>query len=333
LPRGYHLAIRNGRVGAALSSSAILKLRMLRIAIVAMLAAVALCRTAPGAVTTGKMEVSRQQTVRPPARRCRASPGMLSGMAIDFGRTADDYARHRAGFPSSMFERLGRRGIGKGGQRVVDVGTGTGTLARGFALRGCEVIGIDPSEQLVEQARRLDAEAGVTIAYRIARAEETGLDDGSVDVYAAGQCWHWFDRPRAAIEARRVLVAGGAIVICHFDWLPLAGNVVEATEALILAHNPLWPAAGGNGMYPRWARDVAEAGFGEIETFSYDVDAPYTHESWRGRIRASAGVAASLDADAVGRFDDEHARMLASRFADDPLVIPHRVWALTARSR
>lgn len=252
-------------------------------------------------------------------------------MNVDFGRTASDYARHRAGFPSSMFDRLSQYGIGARGQRVVDVGAGTGTVARGFALRGCEVVGIDPSENLVREARGLDQEVGVSVDYRIATAEQTGLEDGSVDVYAAGQCWHWFDRPRAAAEARRVLGPGGAIVICHFDSLPLPGNVVEATEQLILAHNPSWGAAGGNGMYPAWARDVAGDGFTGIETFSYDVGAPYSHEGWRGRIRASAGVAASLAAEAVARFDAEHAEMLARRFPADPLEIPHRVWALIAR--
>jgi SAM-dependent methyltransferase len=256
---------------------------------------------------------------------------MLEPMNVDFGRTASDYGRHRAGFPDSMFDRLTKYGLGLPGQRVVDVGTGTGTVARGFALRGCTVIGIDPSEQLIGEARRLDAEAGVSVDHRIARAEETHLGDGSVDAYAAGQCWHWFDRPRAAAEARRVLVQGGAIVICHFDWLPLPGNVVEATEQLILRHNPRWGAAGGRGMYPAWASDVAEAGFTGIETFSFDVPAPYSHEAWRGRIRPSAGVAASLDSEMVQRFDAEHAAMLAERFPEDPLAVPHRVWALIVR--
>jgi SAM-dependent methyltransferase len=114
-------------------------------------------------------------------------------MNVDFGRTAGDYGRHRAGFPDSKFERLTRYGVGLRGQRVVDVGTGTGTVARGFALRGCAVIGIDPSEELIGEARRLDAEAGVSVDYGIAKAEATHLGDGSVDVYAAGQCWHWPD--------------------------------------------------------------------------------------------------------------------------------------------
>ncbi len=130
---------------------------------------------------------------------------MLAAMTVDFGRTASDYGRYRAGFPNTMFDRLSQYGVGTRGQRVVDVGTGTGTVARGFALRGCDVVGVDPSEELVGEARRLDREAAVNVDYRIARAEETGLGDGSVDVYAAGQCWHWFDRPSAAAEARRVL--------------------------------------------------------------------------------------------------------------------------------
>jgi hypothetical protein len=58
---------------------------------------------------------------------------------------------------------------------------------------------------------------------------------------------------------------------------------------------------------------------------------PYTHESWRGRIRASAGIAASLPADAVARFDVAHAHMLSERFPQEPLLTPHRVFALIGR--
>ena len=69
--------------------------------------------------------------------------------------------------------------------------------------------------------------------YVTARAEQTDLPDASFDVVTAGQCWHWFDRPKAAQEVRRLLVSKGWLVIAHFDWIPLPGNVVEATEKLI----------------------------------------------------------------------------------------------------
>lgn len=253
------------------------------------------------------------------------------GAQVDFGRTASDYATHRHGFPPRFFRILVERGLAASGMRALDLGTGTGTVARGLALAGLEVVATDPAEALLEEARRLDRDAGVSVAHAVGRAEAIDAADATFDLVTAGQCWHWFDRATAAAEARRVLVPGGALVIAHLDWLPLPGTVVAATEALILAHNPRWTMGGGTGLYPQWTIDLATAGFTEIETFSFDVALFYTPQAWRGRIRASAGVRASLEASAVDRFDAELAARLEQDFPGDTLTVPHRVWAATAR--
>lgn len=250
---------------------------------------------------------------------------------IDFGRTSHDYAQHREGFPSALLSRLQIYGIGLAGQHLIDIGTGTGTLARQFAQQGCDVTGLDTAPEQLEQARQLDQASGVLVHYRVGCAEYLPFKDQSVDVVTAGQCWHWFDAPQVARECLRILKPGGTLVICHFDWLPLPGNVVEMTESLILKHNPQWKMAGGTGFYPRWLSDVASVGFQHLETFSFDCAVPYTHERWRGRIRASAGVQASLEPEQVRQFDQEHRLTLQQNFAQDPLSIPHRVWALIAR--
>ncbi len=247
---------------------------------------------------------------------------------IDFGLTANDYARHRAGFPESFFERVATYGIGLPGQIVVDLGTGTGTLARGFARRGCVVTGIDPAANMLEQAKQLSVAEGVSVDYRLATAEATGLADESADVVSAGQCWHWFDGNAAASECYRLLRNGGKVVIAHFDWIPLKGNVVEATEQLIQAYNPAWKLGGGSGVYPLWSRHLAENGFANLEMFTYDTFPVYSHEAWRGRIRASAGVGASLPPEKVTAFDNDLAEILRTRFPEDPLAIQHRVFAL-----
>jgi SAM-dependent methyltransferase len=253
-------------------------------------------------------------------------------MTVDFGRTATDYAAYRAGFPDEFFSRLSGMNVGVGGQRIVDLGTGTGALARGFARRGCVVTGIDPASAMLAEGRRLDAEAGVQVTYQVGGAEDTGLEGSCWDAVCAGQSWHWFDRPRAGAEVRRLLVAGGALVICHMDYLPLTGNVCEATEALILEHNPSWTMAGGTGIHADWTFDAANAGLLGIETFSFDIEIPYAHEGWRGRMRSCNGVGASLSEPAVGDFDVALARLLAERFPGEPLAVPHRVWALIARA-
>ena len=82
-------------------------------------------------------------------------------MGVDFGKTAKEYGRYCSDFPDAFFERLSTFGIGRRGQLVLDLGMGTGSLARGLALRGCEVTGIDVSESMLEEARRPDRETDV----------------------------------------------------------------------------------------------------------------------------------------------------------------------------
>lgn len=253
------------------------------------------------------------------------------GTRVDFGRAADDYRVHRAGFPSAFFARLAAHAPLRAGMAALDVGTGTGTVARGLAALGLDVIGTDPSEEMLAAARGLAAEDALSIRFEMGRAEALNFPDRSFDVITAGQCWHWFDRAKAAAEAYRTLKPGGALVIAHFDWIPVPGSVVAATEAMILDANPHWKMAGGTGIHPAWLADMSAAGFVDLETASFDVAQSYTHEAWRGRIRASAGVKASLNVDEVRAFDERLAAMLARDFPGDPLLAPHRVWWVLGR--
>ena len=258
--------------------------------------------------------------------------GVEAVVDVNFGLTAADYGRFRPGFPDSLFVRLEAEGAIEPGLRVLDLGTGTGSLGRDFARRGCAVVGLDLSPDLIAEARRLDDEAGVQSAYLAGSANRAGLASQAFDIVAAGQCWHWFDRAAAAREALRLLVSGGRLVIAHFDWIPLPGNLVAATESLIREHNPDWAFGGGTGLHPDWLADAAVAGFEELETFSFDQAVTYSHEAWRGRIRASAGVGASLPPASVAKFDGALAALLAERFPDDPQAVPHRVFCVTARA-
>ncbi len=171
-------------------------------------------------------------------------------MSTNFGEVAEDYAKFRAGFPESFFDRLASAGLCRQGTTVVDVGTGTGTLARGFARRGATVIAIDPDERLMRQARQLDAADSISVEYRIGTAEQIPVAEAVADVVTAGQCWHWFDGATAAMEFARIVKSDGRVVVAHFDWFPLPGNVVEATEQLIKQYNPSWHLGGGNGFHP-----------------------------------------------------------------------------------
>ena len=79
------------------------------------------------------------------------------------------------------------------GKRALDLGTGTGSLALGFAMRGLDVIGLDIAPELLAVARKSAAEGDLSARFIEGRAEATGLEDASVDLVSAGQCWWWFD--------------------------------------------------------------------------------------------------------------------------------------------
>lgn len=249
-------------------------------------------------------------------------------MPVDFGRTAGDYAKYRTAFPPELFTRLAALGVGVAGQRVADLGTGTGVLARAFAAAGCTVTGVDIATALLDEARG----QGPDVTYREAPAEDTGLPGAAWDVVSAGQCWHWFDRPEVAAEARRLLVDDGTIVICYRDYQLRPGSVGAVSEDLVLAYHPDWQLAGGEFDAPTWIRELGEAGFDQLAMIDFEVAVPFTHEAWRGRMRSSNGVGASLSDARIAAFDADLARLLRDRFPDEPLLVPHRIWAIVMRA-
>lgn len=251
--------------------------------------------------------------------------------AIDFGKTAADYERHRPGFPDSFFDRVYAERLIAPGQRVLDLGAGTGAMALGLARRGSIVTALDRSPEMLEVLSRRAAAESLEVRAIAGVAEQTGEPDASYDAITAAQCWWWFDPVRATREARRLLKPGGRIILASFCYLPLPNSVAHATERLICEHNPVWTASGCQGIFPEQATQLATGGIRELTSFSYDLDVLFSHADWRGRIRACNGVAASLSPEEVERFD----RALAAELERDwppTLSILHRVFVLSGRS-
>jgi SAM-dependent methyltransferase len=105
----------------------------------------------------------------------------------------------------------------KPGQKVVDVGCGTGPLtrllAKGLGGRG-EVIGIDRNEQLVRQARKLTRESGLDrqVSYRVDDATRLKLEDDFADRVVCQTVLWTMRNPRDAIaEMIRICKPGGMV--------------------------------------------------------------------------------------------------------------------------
>jgi ubiquinone/menaquinone biosynthesis C-methylase UbiE len=246
------------------------------------------------------------------------------GRTIDWGKTSVDYAAHRPGPPDSYYEKLTAFGIGTAGQRILDLGTGTGALARQFARQGARVVGIDISQQQIDAARNLADEEGTSAAFQVAQAEQLPWKNASFDVITANQCWLYFNKAKTLAECRRALTTNGLLMMSYFSWLPLVDPIAKASEDLVLQFNPQWSASGYTGEVPP-ALPQPEADWLTLRVmYFYDEKIPFTRESWRGRIRACRGIGASLSAEEVQAFDAAHDELL-QKVAGPEFTVVHRI--------
>ncbi len=84
---------------------------------------------------------------------------------------------------------------------ILDLGCGTGRFSEALAMRfDADVIGIDPSKKMLEQARSKPS-CG-RIRYELGRGESIPLPDNSVDLVFMSMIFHHFDNPKLARGAR-----------------------------------------------------------------------------------------------------------------------------------
>ena len=143
-----------------------------------------------------------------------AGPGATgaptSAFKDHFSGHAADYAAYRPTYPPALFEVLAA--LPRRRRLALDCATGNGQAAIGLAERFERVLAIDASREQLASAR-----PHPRIEYRVARAEDTGAESGSVDLVSAAQAVHWFDFDRFYAEVRRVLAPGGAVALYTYN--------------------------------------------------------------------------------------------------------------------
>ncbi|MBR7020972.1 MAG: class I SAM-dependent methyltransferase [Lachnospiraceae bacterium] len=231
------------------------------------------------------------------------------GKAFDWGKTSEYYARYRDIYPEEFYQKVADRGLCIAGQKVLDLGTGTGVLPRNMYRYGAEWIGTDISPEQIEQAKRLAAESGMNIRFETAAAEQIDFPAGSFDVITACQCFLYFDHKRIAPMLHRILKKDGRIVILYMAWLPFEDEIAGKSEELVRRFNPAW-SGGGETKRPIRIPDVMFDYFDPEDHEEYDLKVPFTRESWHGRMIACRGVGASLSSEDLARWEAEHRKLL-----------------------
>jgi len=152
-----------------------------------------------------------------------------------FSRQAADYAKFRPRYPQQLFEYLGR--IAPSRQLAWDCGTGNGQAAVGLAAVFDRVMATDASEKQIANAQPHER-----VEYRVAPAENSGIESGTIDLVMIAQALHWFDLDRFYAEARRVLKPDGVLAASAYNLLhiePAIDQVVNRYYYEVVG--PFWP--------------------------------------------------------------------------------------------
>jgi SAM-dependent methyltransferase len=121
------------------------------------------------------------------------------------------------------------------GIKVLDVATGTGSVAIRAAAKGADVVGLDISPEQLAGARRNAAEASVEVEWVEGDAQALPFDDDSFDrVLTAFGTIHATDHDLAAAELVRVCKPGGEVVMANWCLEGFPGRLL----AMLRKHAP-----------------------------------------------------------------------------------------------
>lgn len=226
------------------------------------------------------------------------------------------------------------------GVRLLDVGTGPGTVAAAGCARGATVTAVDAEPTMVELAVR----AAPTADVRVATLPDLPFADGQFDAVVANFVLNHVGRPQAALaELRRVVRPDGWIAVTIWAAPPapgqaLIGRAIQAAGAVRPPHLPAGLAPGDD--FPRdesgltGLMDAAGLREARCETLRWDHRAS-ADEWWAGPSSGVAFGGQMVNSQPPGIRADikRHFDLFSADFADADgvLTLPHA--ALLARAR
>jgi SAM-dependent methyltransferase len=152
-----------------------------------------------------------------------------------FSKQAADYAKFRPGYLRELFDYLGS--IAPSRRLAWDCGTGNGQAAGALATVFNRVIATDASEKQISSAQPHER-----VEYRVAPAEDSGIESETLGLVMVVQALHWFDLDRFYAEARRVLKPNGILTASGYNLLHIEPTIDEVVNRYYYeVVGPFWP--------------------------------------------------------------------------------------------
>jgi len=205
-----------------------------------------------------------------------------------FDEIAAEYDRHRPAYPDNLIDQACRvAGIGSG-DRVLEVGCGSGQLTRALLARGLHVTAVEPGQNLIALARRNLDGAGA-VEFVNAQFEDAPLPREQFQAVFSASAFHWVDPEVSWQKAADVLVPGGTLALVQYFGLAEPRSE-EDQEAVLAALRRVAPDIAAN--WPAY-RDL-DATLAGVEQRRGNVSQAW---AWLGSYDIGQGYAGGLFGD------------------------------------
>ena len=129
-----------------------------------------------------------------------------------FSSRVENYIKYRPNYPSKIIDFFIDNKLLSKKSVVADIGSGTGILSELFLKNGNKVYGVEPNNEM-RKAAEIFLQKYPNFISIDGSAEETRLQEESVDLITAGQAFHWFNTKEAKKEFKRILKSDGSVTL------------------------------------------------------------------------------------------------------------------------
>jgi SAM-dependent methyltransferase len=137
---------------------------------------------------------------------------MTNNSVERFSNRVENYVKYRPDYPSEVLQLFSAEMNLREDSVIADIGSGTGISAKLFLENGNRVFGVEPNAAMRAAAEKF-LQAFPNFRSVEGTAENTSLEDKSVDFVVAAQAFHWFDQTGARREFKRILKDEGFVVL------------------------------------------------------------------------------------------------------------------------